>query len=75
MQARFPLLLLPLLGACAAPAQEYPSLAIRDGERLVGRYMPTPYVPPPPADSTLAEAGTLADRARAAHARFVAALP
>src|SRR5690606_18799558 len=43
------LLLLPLLGACTTPADQYPSLAIRDAERVTGTLEPAepaPYVPP-----------------------------
>ena len=37
------------LGACATATEEYPSLAIRDAERVTGTLEPappTPYVPP-----------------------------
>ena len=39
------LLLLPLLGACATPAEEYPNLAIRDAERATGTFAPAPSAP------------------------------
>lgn len=62
-----------LLTGCAAP-EGYPSLAIRDSERVSGTFeTPTSpiYTPPATAPATLAELGALADSARAAHARFL----
>lgn len=79
MRKTFRLAALPclaLLAACAAPEGEYPSLAIRDIERVTGTMMPTqtPPAPPParPADPTLAQLDSLAGSARAAHQRFLA---
>lgn len=65
-----------LLAACASPEGEYPSLAIRDIERVSGtlEVEPAPPLPPPPAD-TLASLDDLAASARAAHQRFLAAEP
>jgi hypothetical protein len=66
-----------LLGACAASG-DYPSLAIRDVERVAGSASPAtgsaeviPTLPPPSADLTTRLAG-LVDTARQAHARFEA---
>ncbi|RJY10092.1 hypothetical protein [Aurantiacibacter aquimixticola] len=67
--------LLPLLAGCAAPDGEYPSLAIRDAERITGTIEPEPYVPPPPAPAVLSRTEDLVDAARAAHGRFLAAVP
>ena len=78
LQARFALsvALLPVLAACASsPVGEYPSLAIRDAERWTGSLEVEPYVPPAPPAASVASAGELAAQARAAHQRFLAALP
>ncbi|KLI64035.1 hypothetical protein AAV99_06685 [Aurantiacibacter marinus] len=80
MQARFLALGLisATLAACASPAEEYPSLAIRDSERLTGSMAaaePQPYIPPPPSASALDQVEQLAATARAAHAAFLAAAP
>ena len=77
MQARFPALMTAVLAlsACASADDTYPSLAIRDGERMTGTIAPEPYVPPPPTPSTIAGLEELAAQARAAHADFMAALP
>jgi hypothetical protein len=64
------------LSACASgPAEEYPSLAIRDAERLSGTLEVEPYTPPLPAPAILASLEELTQTARAAHADFVEALP
>ncbi|RIV89309.1 hypothetical protein [Aurantiacibacter zhengii] len=70
----FPVAAFVLLAACAAPEGEYPSLAIRDVERVSGsmEVEPAPPLPAPPA-STLASLDELAAAARAAHQRFGAA--
>ena len=68
--------LLPLLGACAAAGEGYPSLATRDIERTGGVMEVEPAPPPaPPAPSTLATLEELEATARAAHADFLAAAP
>lgn len=70
------LALAPLLSACAASSDKYPSLAIRDAERVEGRITPVAPDPHPvrpvasPADIT-----QLVEQAQAAHARFAEALP
>ena len=71
------LVALPLaLSACASVDDgAYPSLAIRDGERMTGSITPEPYVPPPPTPASIAGLDGLASEARAAHAAFTAALP
>ena len=73
-----PAIALPvLLAGCAAPTGEFPSLAIRDAERVSGTMEP-PAPPPAPPPPVLADAGgvdALLAAARAAHADFTAALP
>ncbi|KLE32322.1 hypothetical protein AAW01_11955 [Aurantiacibacter gangjinensis] len=71
-----PLALIAMLGACAAPEGEYPSLAIRDVERLNGTFEPAP-PPEPPAltPEAVADIDSLLARARAAHAEFTEAVP
>lgn len=64
-----------LLAACATP-QDYPSLAVRDSERVSGSFAVPPapaFTPAPPSGETLAQLGELAASARAAHQRFLAA--
>ncbi len=84
MQARFLLraLCIPalpvLLAACAGPTGEYPSLAIRDAERITGEMAAgpaEPYIPPAPPPETVAEAVDLAEAARTLHQRFLADTP
>ena len=78
MQPRLaPIAALALLaaGCASAPEGKYPSLMIRDAERVSGAIEVEPYVPPAPPADTLASAGEAAARARAAHAEFMAALP
>jgi hypothetical protein len=71
-------LVLPMvLGACASTNGEYPSLAIRDAERVSGSAQPVevaPRPPAPPLDSTIA--GRIASavaQARKANGSFAAA--
>ena len=81
---RAPVSLLPvtiaawLLAGCAsAPEGAYPSLAIRDVERVTGRLQsPEPrYVPPAPPATALGQLDALRARAVAAHARFMEQAP
>lgn len=67
---------LALVAACASPASEYPSLAVRDIERVSGT-MDVASAPPSPAPpaATLASLDDLAATARAAHQRFLASAP
>jgi hypothetical protein len=70
--------LLPLLAACAAPANQYPSLALRDAERATGTLQgatPAPYVPPPPAAATLDRLQQFTAEAESANEVFLAAVP
>lgn len=68
--------LLALLAGCASPASEYPSLAIRDAERIAGTLEPAePYVPPLPAPEVLGRLEGLAAAARTAHQAFLAEAP
>ncbi|MDE1467870.1 hypothetical protein OOZ52_09025 [Aurantiacibacter sp. D1-12] len=66
------------LAACASPAAEYPSLAMRDGERIVGEMETAPaapYIAPSPPPATVEEAVALAAQARGVHGEFTAAEP
>lgn len=59
------------LGACATPDEGYPSLAIRDGERMTGSIAaPEPQPLPAPPTATLDAIDSLLDQARQAHADF-----
>ena len=72
------LLLLPLLAACATPAEEYPSLDIRPAERASGTFepvAPTPYVPPATPAAVVDRLGQLAADAASAHQAFLAEAP
>ncbi len=71
---------LAALAGCASTGDRYPSLSIRDAERVEGEFTvapPVPVVTPPPplpADT----AGTLTQlraQANAAHQKFLAAVP
>jgi hypothetical protein len=72
----FPLATAALLGACAAPQSEYPSLAIRDVERVSGtmQVAPAPSPAPPPAFA-LSQLDGLAEQLRTSQAEFVALTP
>lgn len=72
------LVLLPLLSACATAGEEYPSLAMRDAERVTGTVepvAPTPYVPPPTPAAVLDRLDRLAADAASAHQAFLAEAP
>jgi hypothetical protein len=72
------LLLLPLLAGCATPSEEYPSLALRDAERVTGSFepaAPAPYVPPPTPAAVLGRLDQLAVDAASAHRDFLAEAP
>ena len=57
--------------ACASGRDDYPSLAIRDAERVTGTLQPAePYVPTPAAPVVLANAQALVDQAESAHESF-----
>lgn len=78
MRFNHALMLLPLLSACATPPGEYPSLAIRDVERVTGTLEPVetkPYVPPPTPDEVLDRLDQLAAEAASAHQAFLAEVP
>lgn len=83
LSSRLPLRILPglalvaVLGACASPGTDYPSLALRDAERISGTMEVDPPPPPPPAPAaaTLEQLPQLTAEARAAHAQFVEAAP
>ena len=72
------LLLVPLLAACATPDGEYPSLAVRDAERVTGSLEPVPpvpYVPPPTPAAVVDQLDRLAADAAGAHQAFLADVP
>lgn len=72
------LLLIPLLAACASPDGEYPSLALRDAERVSGTLEPAepaPYVPPPTPAAVLGRLEQLTADAASAHRAFLAQAP
>jgi hypothetical protein len=57
--------------ACASSPDDYPSLAIRDAERVSGTLQPAePYVPTPAAPVVLANAASLVEQAAAAHESY-----
>jgi hypothetical protein len=59
------------LAACSTPSGEYPSLAIRDAERVSGTIpAPDPYVPPPTPAPVLDRLARLTGDAASAHAAF-----
>jgi hypothetical protein len=65
------------LGACAA-SEQYPSLAIRDAERVAGTMQPAepePYLAPPTPPATLDQIERLAANATEAHQAFLAEVP
>lgn len=66
-----------LLAACAtADDGEYPSLAIRDAERVSGTLQPTPaYVPPPTPAAVTDRLAQLASEAASAHRTFESEAP
>jgi hypothetical protein len=72
------LLLVPFAAACATPEGEYPSLAIRDAERIGGSFEPVapePYVPPATSAAVLGRLGELTGEAASAHRAFLAEAP
>ena len=65
-----------LLTGCARDADLYPSLSIRDADRVTGVFDPVepePYVAPKPGPQTLGRLGKLRADAETAHVRFQAA--
>ncbi len=79
---RNPLLALSLvaLSACASTGDRYPSLSIRDAERVGGEFAVAPPVavppaPPPIAPETSGRLGQLRAQAATAHRAFLAAMP
>jgi hypothetical protein len=77
-RARVALLPIALLAGCATPSPDYPSLAIREAERISGAIQPgepVPYVPPAPSPAILGKAEALASAAAEAHQAFLAEAP
>jgi hypothetical protein len=67
-----------LASACATPPEEYPSLAIRDAERVSGTMEPVPappYIPPPPPAGVTDRLAQLTAQADTAHQAFSAQAP
>ena len=78
MRCNRALLLVPLLAACATADGDYPSLAIRDAERVGGTFepvAPTPYMPPPTPAAVVDRLAQLAADAASAHRAFLAEAP
>lgn len=70
------LLAFALLGACQTTgAEEYPSLAIRDAERVTGTIQPPPYVPPPAPPAVTGDLARLSAEVASAQSAFNAAAP
>jgi hypothetical protein len=63
-----------VLGACASKG-DFPSLAIRESERVQGTIAAPITAPTPPAPETALQLEALSARARAGHAAFQAELP
>ena len=60
-----------LLGACATGGANYPSLAIRDAERVTGTLQPAPpAAPEPPSAGALASVDGLVAQATSAYDSF-----
>ena len=75
-----PLLLAAPLAACAAGSADYPSLAIRDAERVEGSFDPAapaeaPPPPAPPSADLLGRLSQLETQAASAHRAFLEAAP
>lgn len=61
-----------LLAGCAGSSDKYPSLAIRDAERVSGSFTPSePEAPPVPPVASDQDLGSIAARARETHTRFM----
>lgn len=68
------------LAACATPSDRYPSLGLRDAERVAGSFDPDtaqapPPAPAPPSADLLARLAQLRQAAAKAHAEFLSAVP
>lgn len=71
LRAALPLLLLSLAACQTADDGEYPSLAIRDAERVTGTLQPAvPYVPPPTPPAVSDRLAQLAGEVASAHSLF-----
>ena len=69
---------LALLAGCASAGDEYPSLAIRDAERISGTLdapAAEPYVPPAPSAEVIDRVDRLVESGAAAHQAFLAVVP
>lgn len=81
MRRHLVLAALPWLAACAANADRYPSLAVRDVERQEGRFEPVASTPLDVPEVAIPAGGSLPDRlaaldaaAEAAHRQFLASV-
>ncbi len=66
-----------LTGGCASSQGDYPSLALRDNERVSGTFAapaPSPFVPAPASPATLESLDELTAAATVAHEAFLAAV-
>ena len=67
---------LAALAGCATGSDEYPSLAVRDAERVAGTAEPVEaYIPPAPSPAVLDRLDDLVAAAATAHRSFLAAAP
>lgn len=65
-----------LMAGCASPEGKYPSLAIRDAERVSGAFTPAPPAQPEPTPLADRERiGDALERARDSHEKFLARQP
>ncbi|MDN3645825.1 hypothetical protein QWY75_06370 [Pontixanthobacter aestiaquae] len=65
-----------ILGGCASSSKTYPSLAIRDAERVSGTFsVPETIEPAPLSTQVIGQLGQIRADAAAAHQAFVAAAP
>lgn len=65
-----------LLSACAGSSDQYPSLAIRDAERVAGQFTPVaPDQPPVPPVASGQEVADIVATAAEAHRKFTANAP
>ncbi|MXO60267.1 hypothetical protein GRI89_12035 [Altererythrobacter salegens] len=70
-----PALLTAMLAACASPQGDYPSLAIRDAERVTGTMEPAqpatePFVAPTPSAESIANIESLVEQANSAYESY-----
>ncbi len=65
-----------LAGCASADADRFPSLALRDAERMTGQFTPTrPTEPPPPPVVSAVDLASIVENARAIHRNFLSEAP